>query len=82
LGINPLISITGRSLFKRGYSKTLDKMGKPVDVNSLGGFLGFKMTICAILHCAGKYPLSKTALINWVRYFTPIIGNSLGILVS
>jgi hypothetical protein len=26
--------------------------------------------ICATLHCAGKYPLSKTALNNWVRYKT------------
>jgi hypothetical protein len=28
--------------------------------------------------CAWKYPLSKTA--DWVRYFIPIIGNSLRIL--
>jgi hypothetical protein len=46
------------------------------DVNSLGGFPGFKMTmICATFHSAGKYPLSKTALNNWVRYFIPMIGS-------
>jgi hypothetical protein len=36
--------------------------------------------ICATFHCAGKYPLSKTALNNWVRYFIPMIGNFLRIL--
>jgi hypothetical protein len=47
------------------------------DVNSLGGSPFFKMRmVCATFHCAGKYPLSKTALNNWVRYFIPIIGNS------
>jgi hypothetical protein len=60
-------------------------MGKTLigrqDVNSLGGFAGFKMRmVCATFHCAGKYPLSKTALNNWVRYFIAIIGNSLRIL--
>jgi hypothetical protein len=51
------------------------------DVNSLGGFPGFKMKmICATFHCARKYPLSKTALNKWVRYFIPMIGNSLRIL--
>jgi hypothetical protein len=38
------------------------------------------MMTCATYHCAGTYPLSKTVLNNWVRYFTPIIGNSLWIL--
>jgi hypothetical protein len=33
--------------------------------------------ICATFHCAGKYPVSRTALNNWVRYFIPIIGNFL-----
>jgi hypothetical protein len=51
------------------------------DVNLLGDFPGFKMNmICATFHCAGKYPLSKTALNNWVRYFIPMIGNSLRIM--
>jgi hypothetical protein len=31
-------------------------------------------------HCAGKYPLSRTALNNWVRYFIPIIGSFFRIL--
>jgi hypothetical protein len=48
------------------------------DVNSLGGFLGFKMRmICATSHCAGKYPVSKAALNIWVRYFIPMVGNAL-----
>jgi hypothetical protein len=51
------------------------------DVSSLGGFPGFNMRMtCAIFHCAGKYPLSRTALNNWVRYFIPIIGSSFRIL--
>jgi hypothetical protein len=51
------------------------------DVNSLGGSPDFKMRmICATLDCAGKYPLSKTALNNWVTYFVPMIGNSVRIL--
>jgi hypothetical protein len=50
------------------------------DVNSLD-VPGFKMrVICVTFHCAGKYPLSKTALNNWVRYFIPITGNSLRVL--
>jgi hypothetical protein len=47
----------------------------------LGGFPGVEMrTICVTFHCAGKYRLNKTALNNWVRYFIPMIGNSLRIL--
>jgi hypothetical protein len=50
------------------------------EVNS-GGILGFKTRmICVTFHCAGKYPLSKAALNNWVRYFIPMVGNSLRIL--
>jgi hypothetical protein len=72
--------------FKRCFSETLDTMGKRLigrkDVNLLGSFPGLKMRmICATFHCAGKYPLSKTALNNFVRYlyFFAIIGNSLRI---
>jgi hypothetical protein len=36
--------------------------------------------ICAIFHCAGKYPLSRKALNNWLRYFIPIIGSCLRML--
>jgi hypothetical protein len=43
-----------------------DTMGKKLIGrydNSLGGFPDFKMRmVCATFHCAGKYPLSKTAL--------------------
>jgi hypothetical protein len=43
------------------FPKTLDTMGKRLigryDVNSLGGFPGFKIRlICATFHCARKYP--------------------------
>jgi hypothetical protein len=31
-------------------------------------------------HCAGKYPLSKTALNSCARYCIPIVGSSLRIL--
>jgi hypothetical protein len=58
LGINLLFSTIGRGLFESIFPKTLDTMGKRLigqyDVNSLGGFLGFKMRmICAIFHGAG-----------------------------
>jgi hypothetical protein len=36
--------------------------------------------ICATFRCAGKYPLSKTALNNWVRYFNRRLDNSLRML--
>jgi hypothetical protein len=36
--------------------------------------------ISAALHFAGKYPLGRTALHNWVRYFIAIICSSLRIL--
>jgi hypothetical protein len=36
--------------------------------------------ICATLHCAGMYPLSKTALNSCVRNCIPIVGSSLRIL--
>jgi hypothetical protein len=50
-------------------------------VNSLGGFLGFKMRmVCATFRCVEKYPLSKTASNIWVRYFITIMGNPLRIL--
>jgi hypothetical protein len=76
-----LFSTIGRSNFKSSSSDTLDKMGKrPIalwDVNSLGGFPGFKMRmICATLY----YAVSKTELNNWVRNFIPMVGNSLRIL--
>jgi hypothetical protein len=51
------------------------------DVNSLGGFLGFKTRmICVTSHCARKYPFIKAALNNWVRYFLPTVGNPSRIL--
>jgi hypothetical protein len=70
---------------KRSFSKTLDTMGKGFIgqkvVNSLGGFLGFKMRmVCKAFRCAEKYRLSKTASNNWVRNFIPIRGNPLRIL--
>jgi hypothetical protein len=69
------------------FSKNLDAMGKrPIgrqDVNSVGGFPGFKMRmICAIFHCAGNYPVSRTALNIFVRYFILITDNSLRIFTS
>jgi hypothetical protein len=74
----------GETLLSGAFKKFLDIMSKiffgRLDVNSLGSFSGFKMrTICATFHCAGKYPLSKTTLNNWVRYFIPIARNSLRI---
>jgi hypothetical protein len=82
--INLLFSTNQRSLFKKSFSTTLYTMGKRLigrqDVN-WSGFPGFKMRmICATFYCAGKYPLNRTALNDWVRYFIPIIGNSLRIL--
>jgi hypothetical protein len=67
------------------FSTILDTMGRRLislyDVNSLGGFPGFKMRMtCATFHCTRKYPLSRIALNNRVRYFIPIIGSSLRII--
>jgi hypothetical protein len=72
-------------IFKRSFSQTLDTMGRRLigqyDVNSLGGFPGFKMRMtCATFHCARKYPLSRTALNIRVRYFIPVRGSSFIIL--
>jgi hypothetical protein len=85
LGINLILSTNGRNLLKRSFSKALGTTGKRLigryGVNSLGGFPGFTMRmICATFHCAGKYPLSRTALNNGVRYFIPITGSPLRFL--
>jgi hypothetical protein len=51
------------------------------NINYILRFPGFKMRIiCAAHHFPRKYPLSSTALNIWVRYFIPIIDNSLRIL--
>jgi hypothetical protein len=52
-----------------------------LDVNLLGGFSGLKMRMTrATVNCAGKHPLSRTALNNWRRYFILILGSCLRFL--
>jgi hypothetical protein len=77
IGVDVLFSTIGSILSKRIFSKALGTVGKRFigwwDVNSLGGFPGFEMRIiCATFHRDRKYPLSKTSLNNWVRYFSLI----------
>jgi hypothetical protein len=50
-------------------------------ISSLGVFFYFNVRMtCATFHFAEKYPLSRAALSNWVRYFIPIIGSYFRVL--